>query len=165
MTLYEIDKRIEEAYYKSLNPETGEIVNDEAMAEYEQLKMEKPVKIENIAMFVKNLEADADIYEAKAKPFADEAKKFKDKAKSLRNKARWFKKYIQDSLNGEKFEGQNINISYLPSEVVKIEDVKAIPTQYLKYEPDIASIRVALKLKPDSVPGAILEEKQNIQIK
>ena len=31
MTLYEIDKAIEDAFYSAVDPDTGEIINDEAL--------------------------------------------------------------------------------------------------------------------------------------
>lgn len=165
MTLYEIDKRIEDAMKRAIDPETGEIINDEAMAELEQLDMERPIKIENIAMYIKNLEADADVEDAKAKPFEDEAKKFKAIAKRSRNEANSLRHYLKQHLHGEAFEGKYIKISFRKSEGVVVNDLTKIPPYYLNTSPDIASIRAALKLDPESVPGAVLEERQNIQIK
>ena len=71
MTLYEIDKRIEDAMERAVDPETGEIISDEAMAELEQLDMDRGEKIENTAMYYKNLMSDADQLKAEAKKLTD----------------------------------------------------------------------------------------------
>ena len=52
MTIYEIDNRIAEL----VDPETGELLDYEAFAE---LAMEREAKIENMALWYKDLTAEA----------------------------------------------------------------------------------------------------------
>ena len=61
MTLYEIDNEIRAFLDKMLDAvdeETGEIIDIDP-AELEQLNEAREQKIENIALYIKNLEADA----------------------------------------------------------------------------------------------------------
>lgn len=164
ITLYQIDAAIKSLDEIICDPETGEI-NEDAYADFEQLMIDKAVKVENIGMLIKNLEAEADVEDAKAKPFEEEAAKYKKSAKSLRSKATWYKGYLSTSLNGETFDGNYIKIRYRKSQAVEIKNPDIVPAEYQKHTPDIAAIRIALKLKPDSVPGAELVDRQNIQIK
>ena len=161
MTLYEIDKRIEDAMERAVDPETGEIISDEAMAELEQLDMDREEKIENTAMYYKNLMSDADQLKA-------EAKKLTDRANAAQRKADSLKRYLSFSLDGQSFKRGTVAISYRKGISVQIDDVQELPAEYLRFkdpEPDKTAIRLALKADPDSVPGAFLIETQNIQIK
>ena len=161
MTLYEIDKRIEDAMERAVDPETGEIISDEAMAELEQLDMDRGEKIENTAMYYKNLMSDAD-------QLKEEAKKLSDRARSAENRAEALKNYLSFSLNGQPFKKGTVAISYRKGISVQIDDVQELPAEYLRFkdpEPNKTAIRIALKADPESVPGASLIETQNIQIK
>jgi hypothetical protein len=53
MTLYEID----DAILACVDPETGEIINPEALT---ALQMEREKKLENVALWVKDLKAEAE---------------------------------------------------------------------------------------------------------
>lgn len=161
MTLYEIDKRIEDAMERAVDPETGEIISDEAMAELEQLDMDREEKIENTAMYYKNLMSDADQLKA-------EAKKLTDRASAAQRKADSLKRYLSFSLDGQNFKRGTVAISYRKGISVQIDDVWELPAKYRRFkdpEPDKTAIRLALKADPESVPGASLVETQNIQIK
>ena len=54
MNLYEINSQIENFEFK-IDEETGEVLN---MNELNELKMSKDEKIENIALWIKNLKSD-----------------------------------------------------------------------------------------------------------
>ena len=56
MTLYEIDKAIQEALEGAVDPESGAIIDDELLAAYDQLRMDRDQKVENIGLYIKNLE-------------------------------------------------------------------------------------------------------------
>lgn len=62
-SLYQIDQAILEC----LDAETGEIIDAEKL---DALFMEKNQKIENIALWIKNLQADALAYKAEKDAFA-----------------------------------------------------------------------------------------------
>ena len=59
MTLYEIDHAISEAFERAIDPETGELINEEAWAQLEALQMDREQKLENVALWVKDLNAEA----------------------------------------------------------------------------------------------------------
>lgn len=84
MNLYEIDKAIETAFNLAIDPETGE-VNEEQMMLLEMLEMDRDKKIENVACFIKNLRADAAAYKAEKDAFAKRQKQAENKAESLSN--------------------------------------------------------------------------------
>ena len=94
MTLYEIDKAIQEALEGAVDPESGEIIDEELLAAYDQLRMDRDQKVENIGLYIKNLEADAAAIKAEAKNLTARAKAAENKAEHLRN-------YMQFCLNGQ----------------------------------------------------------------
>ena len=59
--LYEINKAILEC----LDPETGEIIDDRIS----ELLMEKEQKLENIALWIKNLQADVQMFKSEKESF------------------------------------------------------------------------------------------------
>ena len=63
-SLYEINSQIEQAWGAAVDPDTGEIINEEALQELEQLGMQREEKLENLALFYKNLSAEAEALKA-----------------------------------------------------------------------------------------------------
>lgn len=152
-TLYEIDERI----LNCIDQETGEIIDDVAL---DALLIERENKIEGVALWYKNLVADAAMYKAEKLSFAE-------KQKTAENKAEGLKRYLQHALNGEKFKTSRVQISYRKSNSVQIEDGARLPEEYLKYrdpEPDKTQLAKALKAGMD-IAGVWLEERQNLQVK
>ena len=153
MNLYEIDNEI----MSCVDMETGEIIDAEKL---DQLQMDRERKIENIALWIKNLISDAEALKAEKQAFADRQKAAENKAASL-------KKYLSDYLAGEKYKSAKVSVSFRKSESVNILDMSKIPEQYLKVaEPtaDKTGIKNALKAG-EVIAGAELIENQNIQIK
>ncbi len=153
MSLYDI----ENAILDCVDMETGEIVDCEKLAE---LQMERDVKVQNIALWIKQLEAEAEAYKKEKESF--------DKKKSVaENKAKSLKEYLSNYLAGQPFKSIKVNVSFRASESVNITDISKIPAEYLKVaEPtaDKTEIKKALKAGT-TVEGAELTTKQNIQIK
>ena len=56
MTLYEIDAQLEEML-EQVDPETGELLCD--MEQLEALSLERDRKLENLALYIKNRDAEA----------------------------------------------------------------------------------------------------------
>ena len=151
MTLYEID----EAIMNCLN-EDGEVVDPVKMGE---LQMERADKIENVACWIKNLTAEADMIEI-------ERKKLDERKHAAMKKAESLKGWLNYALEGQKFSTGTVAVSYRKSQAVVIPDPEKVPASYYKakYEIDKATIKEALK-NGEIVPGAVLEERNNIQIK
>ena len=91
-SLYEIDQAI----LDTIDPETGEIVDIEKLSE---LQMQREAKIENVALWVKNLKAEASAYKAEKDAFAEREKVAKAKIENL-------SEWLTGALNGERSRSQ-----------------------------------------------------------
>lgn len=153
MKLYEINKAILEC----VDPETGELIDFE---KFNELQIEKDEKIEGVALWYKDLIAEANAIK-------EEKDRLAEREKSARNRAERLKKYLAYALNGEQFKTARCALSFRKSEKVIIEDVYKIPGVFLKFsEPkaDLTEIKKAIK-NGEEINGAHIEETQNIQIK
>lgn len=154
MTLYEIDSAI----MACIDSETGEIVDP---AKLEALQMERERKIENVALWVKNLKALTSAIKAEKDALAEREAIHKAKIESL-------SKWLGEALQGAKFETPKVKISFRNSEAVQITDESAIPAEYIREKVETAPDKTAIKeaLKSNfQIPGAILVQNKNIQIK
>ena len=157
MNLYEIEQEILNVF----DVETGEILDEEKLA---SLQMAQEKKIENIALFIKNLESDAEQIKIEKNALAEREKRAKNKAESLR-------KYLSNFLAGNKFESPRVAISFRTSTSVEA-DVEALMkvengNEYLKYSlptADKVAIKKALQ-EGIELDGCRLVTNQNMQIK
>lgn len=165
MTLYEIDHAIGEAFEEGVDPNTGEIINEEAWARLESLQMDRAQKLEGVALWVKDLNAEAAAIREEEKNLAKRRQSTEKKADSLRG-------YLSYALNGaEKFKTSKVAISWRRSETAELlegMDPAQLPLEYQRVkvvvEPDKAKLKEALKAGK-TVEGVELVERQNIQIK
>ena len=152
--LYEIDKGILEC----IDAETGEVIDPVRL---ENLQMERNQKIENVALWVKNLLSDADAIKGEKDALADREAKCRKKAEDL-------KLWLSKVLEGQKFSTAKCAVSFRRSEQVEIYDENAIPKDFfveaVVRRPDKVSIKERLKNGEDII-GCRLVENQNIQIK
>lgn len=137
--------------------ETGEIIDIERL---EALQLAFDEKVENIGCWIKNLLSDA-------KAIKEERENLYARQKACENKAASLKEYLLRALGGHKFKTAKVSISYRRSESVEVQDLNEIPEKFLKYkEPEVDKTAVKAELKNGhTVPGAMLIEKQNIQIR
>lgn len=160
MNLYEIDANLQAAFEKAIDPETGEILDEEMAKDFEQLTMDRDEKIENICLYIKNLKADAAALKAEKDAFAARQKTAEKRAESLC-------RYLDGYLNGQKFKTARTAVSYRKSEAVNVTDMAKVPEIYLTYGDPTANkseIKAALK-RGEEVPGAELVERNNMIIK
>lgn len=151
--LYEIDAQI----MSCVDFETGEIIDEEKL---QALQLEFNQKVEGIALWIKNLLAEA-------KMIKEEKDNLAARQKSCENKAESLKRYLSSALDGEKFKTAKVSISYRKSESVEVEDISLLDDDYLKFkepEADKTKIKTALK-NGVALEGVTLVEKNNIQIK
>lgn len=157
MNLYELNKAIA-AFDLEVDEETGEVLNGDAL---DALELERDEKVENIALWVKDLNAEAAAIKAEEQNLAR-------RRKTAENKAEWLRAYIQDALGGEKLKTPRVSISYRTAEAVEIVDQDAIPEEYLtirtEVKPDKKKIRDAIK-DGGTIAGAELVKHTNLQIK
>ena len=92
MNLYQINAEIMNAFENALDPETGEIVDTEAYAAIDSLQCDLNEKIENILLWIKNLQSDAEALKKEKMAFADRQSRAEAKAESL-------KEYVSGVLN------------------------------------------------------------------
>lgn len=151
-TLYEINEQIAGL----VDPETGEIADFEA---FEKLNLDLDTKIKNIALWIVNLRSDAEQLE-------EQEKKFRDRKTAAKNKAESLKNLLDGFLSGEKRSYPEVVISYRKSEQVTVDDDAKLDDRFLriKTEIDKTALKDALK-HGESIEGARLEVKNNIQIK
>ena len=102
MTLYEINEQIRNAIEYGCDPETGEIIDVDAL---EELEMARDEKIENICLYIKDLKAEAAAIKAEKDALDARMKASSRKAESLTN-------YLQQELAGERFKTSKVAISY-----------------------------------------------------
>lgn len=161
MNLYEIDSKIMEAFDKSVDPETGEILDAEAFEELDKLQMMKDEKIEGILLWIKNLKSDVEALKK-------EKQAFESRQKAAENKAESLKKYVSGILCGEKFKTDLVSVTWRKSKATEYNgDIFDLPEVCItRKEPEVN--KTALKKLLESgknIPGARIIEKQNIQIK
>jgi hypothetical protein len=153
-SLYTINEEI----LSCIDLTTGEIIDTD---KFDSLQIEKNDKLENVALWYKNLLAEASAFKAEKDVFADKQKRAESKADSL-------KKYLDTALHGNKFGTVKVDITYRKSSSVEVDDVELLPADYKKSVTTITADKVgiakALKVG-EEVTGAKLVENNNIQIK
>lgn len=152
-SLYEINEEI----LNCVDMETGEIIDGDRLNE---LQMAFDDKVENIALWIKDLLAEAEAVKTEKNNLAKRQQVCENKAKSL-------KEYLSKFLAGEKFKTSKVSISYRKSESVEVEDITKLDNDYLKYsDPTVDKTKVKKALKDGiELEGVRLVENNNIQIK
>lgn len=152
--LYEISQEM----LACIDAETGEIIDVEKLS---TLAMERDTKIENIALWIKNLTADMEDYKCEKDAFAEREKAAKNKAESL-------KRYLTEFLDGQKYSTKRVAISFRNSKTVAIAENAKLPEAYIRRkvteEPDKTAIAAALKAG-EVIEGCELVPNRSIQIK
>ena len=153
MTLYEINQQIMDC----IDAETGEIIDAEKLG---ALQMERDDKIENVALWIKDLKAEIDALKAEKQAFADRQKSAERKLESLN-------KWLTEALAGEKFKTTKVAVSFRKTNSVQINNIFDIDDSFLRYkdpEPDKKAIKEAIEAG-QSVKGAQLVENTSISVK
>lgn len=161
MTIYEIDARMAGL----IDPETGELLDYEAFA---SLQMEREAKIENMALWYKDLTAEA-------KAIREEEKALAERRKSAENKAERLKGYLDEALAGESYKSAKVAVSYRKSMAVEVAD-EAVLVEELEFNgfdecltyqtPKINKVELMKALKAGTIiKGAELVTRQNVQVK
>lgn len=160
MNLYEIDRKISEAYEAAIDPETGEIVDQEAYAALDQLEMEIGEKIEGLLLWIKNLRAHEEELNAEKMAFEARQQAAKRKADSL-------EKYVSGVLDGQKFSTTRVEVRWRKSVTVEYTgNMEKLPGDMVRKKLEIN--KKALKDALDHgivIPGARIVTKNNMQIK
>lgn len=151
-SLYEIEQSI----LALADPETGEITDFEKL---EELQLERDAKIEGVALWYKNLIAEAEMIKAEKQALAERQKACEKKAEDL-------KQYLETALGGQKFTTPKVQCTFRSSTSVHITAPEQLATEYLriKTEPDKKAISEAIKSGKE-VEGAELVTGFSFSIK
>ena len=160
--LYEIDQEILDC----VDEETGEILDTERL---DALQMEREAKLEGVALWIKDLRAEAEAVKA-------EADKLTARKKALDNKIDGIKAWLLGALAGEKLKTARCSVYQTHSQRVAVEDEEKLilwcqtleePEQFLRYRaPELKKDEIKKALKMDyAIPGAALEETESVVIK
>lgn len=160
-SLYEINQELINAI--EIDPETGEITN---LDKVEALEMERNVKIENVALYIKNQKAMADALKAEETSLAN-------RRKTLERRVDRLTEYLANNLNGQAFETPKVAINYRKSVATECDPeflqwaIDNSEIDYLKFkapEVNVSEVKKALK-EGVELPFARLVERQNMSIK
>ena len=152
MKLYEIN----EAILACIDPETGEADPEKL----DELMLMREKKLEGLALWVKNLKAEAEAIRAEEKALAERRQAKERKAESIRA-------YLAKTLAGQKFETSRVVCSFRKSQKVEITDLDKIPDDYLRYSTptaDKTAIKAAIK-DGLTIEGAELVDSVSMTIK
>jgi hypothetical protein len=160
--LYDIDQAILDC----VDQDTGEILDGEALT---ALQMEREAKLEGVALWVKDMKAEADAVKA-------EADKLTARKKALDNKIEAVKTWLLCALNGEKLKTARCNVYQTHSQKVVIDDEKALIDMFMaspfgeKFlrikEPEIDKVALKDSMKQGyEYEFAHLEETESVVIK
>lgn len=153
-SLYEIDQEI----LNCIDVETGEILDVEKLTE---LQMARETKLENVALWIKNLNSDMAAYKA-------EIDAFKQRYDAAKNKVENLKKWLTDILEGQKMVTSKVQVTFRKSESVQIADEELVPKEYIKQKIETAPDKIAIKdaiKSGKAVAGCELVTNTNISIK
>lgn len=167
MTLYNIDNKILEIIERGfvVDEDTGEIIDsaEEVNAKLEELEFDRTAKIENIALYIKNMESLVVSLKAEEKALADRRRAREKRIENLKN-------YLTSSMvaaNENGIETSKVCISFRKSESVVVNEAlldQKYFNEKVTYTPDKTAIKKALK-DGATIDGAYIETKQNLQIK
>ena len=160
--LYEIDQDILDC----VDTETGEILDTKKL---DALQMEREDKLEGVALWIKDLRAEA--WAVK-----EEADKLTARKNALENKIEGLKGWLLFALNGEKLKTPRCNVYYTHNKRLAVEDEAKLieflqtlkdPERFLRFkDPELRKDELKTALKDGTIiPGASLEETESVVIK
>lgn len=159
-SLWEIDERL--MRYQMQFNEDGEWINED---EWNAIEMEKSEKIANTIKVIENKILLRDGIKAKSKSMDE-------RVKALDKEINTLKARVGASLNYEKFETEDVKISFRKSKSVVIPDASKVPAEYMEYKSTASPQKDKIKKYLESIEGsdekcewASIETKQNMQLK
>lgn len=165
-TLYEIEDALLRLMEESVDPETGEFCPDQEA--WDRLQLEREVKIENTALYIKDLRA-------RAEDIAEEAKNLQARRKALESRADWLAENLRRSLDGQSFETarcvvkfrQNpASVLYTDQDAVMAWAVENAQDCIVVPPPQLSRSAVKARLqKGETVPGAELLRGIRMEVK
>ena len=160
--LYDINQDI----LSCVDLETGEILDVEKL---DALQLEREAKLEGVALWIKDMKAEA----AAVK---EEADKLTARKKALDNKIDGLKNWLLYALGGEKLKTPRCSVYQTHSQRVNVTDEEQLlgyiyslsaPSAFLRYkDPELNKDEIKKAMKDGKeFPGAVLEETESVVIK
>ena len=160
--LYDIDQDILDC----CDMETGEILDTEKL---DALQMEREAKLEGVALWIKDMKAEATAVK-------EEADKLTARKKALENKMEGLKAWLLMALDGEKLKTPRCNVYQTHNQRVAVADEAKLisflqtleePEKFLRFkDPELKKDEIKKALKDGTIiPGAELEETESVVIK
>lgn len=175
--LYDIDNRLKALEEMGVDIETGEMLEGVEFDKLlDEIEMSLAEKIENTICFVKNLKSDVDAFKEEEKALATRRKTKEKLMLRLQDRVdRYIREQHTDeegvvdvtTLNKYKMETPKMKLSYRKSETVEVEDMDALPKEFIKEKVEVSADKAGLKkaLKLGEVSGAKLNLNVNMQVK
>lgn len=160
--IFEIDADI----LSCIDTETGEILD---LTKLEELNMEREKKIENVVLYIKQLQGEAELIK-------QEEKALKERREQKEKRAEGFATWLKQTLRNTAFETAKVAVSFRKSTACEIpgcelDIIEALEKNgyddCVKYgTPEIKKDKIKnLLMQGVFIPGAELVERQNMQIK
>lgn len=162
MHIYELNKQIETLSEQEwVDPDTGEILDEDVANALNALTLERDEKIENVALWYKDVLAEAEAIKAEENKLASRRRGKERLAESL-------KRFLDFACAGQKFSSPRVAISFrnVVNGKTVIDDPTLIPMAFQKVvtEPIKSEISKAIKAGID-VPGAHLEDSHSVIVR
>ncbi len=160
MNLYEINKMLQSVLDDNVDPETGEILDTIDFEVIEALELQRDIKVENLALWWRNLTAEVAMLKA------EEARLNTIRTRKTKQADR-IKQYLSDTLQGEKFNRNTVDIRFTSSTSVVVDPHAELDERYYKQaKPTVDKFFLKQVLSAgEQIAGAKLVTKKNIQIK
>ena len=160
MKLYEIAPALRFALDDiEVDPETGEILNADALHAVEAQAAEK---IEATALYLRELDAEA-------KAAKEEADRMLARVKSMQKRSDYLKAMLLDALHATgKVKTGRVTVSIRTTQAVEIEEGANLPEAYTTVKTTVNPNKVAIKqalLDGVEVPGCSLEARESVSIR
>lgn len=160
-TLYEYNHALDDL----VDPDTGEILDYETFIAF---SMERDQKIENVAVMIKNLNAEAALIKA-------EEAALKARREPMERRAARLKDYLSQFLGGERFDCPRASLSFRKSTALNVLDAKAAAEwleghghidMVVRDAPRLDKRAVSMLVKSgEEIPGVTLEERNSLQVR
>ena len=159
MTFFSYEPLFAELFRRSVDPDTGEIINPNFQEELNALELEQSKKIEQAALAYRNAMIELEAAKKVKKNLEDVIAK---KTAS----SEFFKDYVTDQLAGKKFKNELISIWYGHRSYVDVPDESLVPDEYFKVERTLKKTEIldAINLGKE-VPGASVKSRDYTVIK
>ncbi len=141
-----------------VDTEDGEILD---LEQFEALQMERSAKLEGLACYIKNVDAEAEaIY--------TEVDKLSKRGRAKKNEAERCKNYLAQLLDGEKFETSRCKVTFRNVTVCNVLDIAKVLEQFLRRKETVEANKADIKKfckDGATLPGVEIVAKRSMTLK